>query len=129
MNQTALFHDSILDALGADIAALGGYKKVAAQLWPALTTDGATRLRNALNPEHAQKLCPLEVLKIKQLAVDAGSYATMNYEALLMGYRYVFLDPKDEAEDLRREIRDSLAALTRKMERLERAEFRAHKSE
>jgi hypothetical protein len=121
--QTSLFHDTIYDALGADIAAAGGFKVVAHKLWPA-DSGGASKLRNAINPEQPHKLCADEIMQVKRLAREAGSMATVTYEAQQLGYRVEWLDPKDEADELRREVRDLLAVVTKKLDRIERADER-----
>ena len=123
MNQSALFHDTIYDAIGADIAAAGGFKVVAGKLWPT-ESNAAAKLRNSINPEQPHKLCPDEVLAIKRLAKEVGSTATVDYEAQQLGFQPTWLDPKDEAEELRREVRDLLEHVTRKLDRIERAEER-----
>jgi hypothetical protein len=125
MNQQQLFFEHIFDALGADIVAAGGFKVVASKLWPAeaLTTSTA-RLRNALNPEQAQKLCPSEVLQIKRLAYEVGSTATVDYEAAQLGYECNWISPEDEAAKLDREIRDLLECVNRKLDRKAKADER-----
>lgn len=130
MNQKALFHETIFDALGADILAAGGYKAVAGKLWPAENpTSAANKLRNAVNPEQAQKLCPQEVLQIKRFAREVGSFATINYEAQQLGYVCTWVDPEDELERIERENNELLKELLRRQERLEqlRARVRAVK--
>jgi hypothetical protein len=123
MHQPALFHDSILDALGSAVIASGGAKKVAALMWPALPPEIATaRLRNGLNPEHAQKLCPLEVVRLGRLAKDAGDHSLMNYLAAEWGYSATPVDPEDQSDALRREVRDLLKAANQRLERIERME-------
>jgi len=120
MNQTALWHDTIYDAIGADIAAAGGFKVVAGKIWP--HTDpatGATKLRNAVNPEQAQKLCPQEVMIIKRLAKEAGSTATIDYEARELSYQVTWIEPDDELERLERENNELLKAIAKRMERAE----------
>ena len=101
--QQSLFHDSVYDALAADVAAIGGVKKVAWLLWPS-HNDGAAKLRACLSVEHAQKLDAEEVISIKRLARDAGSTATVNYEAQLLGYRLEWTSPEDEHARLQREF-------------------------
>jgi hypothetical protein len=118
MNQTALFHDSIYDALGADIAAAGGFKAVAAKLWPSADlTAAANKLRNAVNPEQAQKLCPEEVLRIKRLAQDAGSSATVQYEAAQLGYVCTWVEPEEEAVRTQRRVVEAMEQLQRELRR------------
>src|SRR5690606_1550223 len=118
MNQAALFHDTIFDALGADIAAAGGFKTVAGKLWPAeRPTTPATKMRNAVNPEQAQKLCREEVVQIERLAQRAGSTATIQYEAQQLGYAVTWIEPEDELQRIERENNELLKALTKRMER------------
>lgn len=118
MNQTSLWHDTIYDALGADIAAAGGFKVVAGKLWPSENpTTSATKLRNAVNPDQAQKLCPEEVMQIKHLAKVAGSTATVTYEARSLSYSVQWIEPEQELEQLQRQIVDGMATLQREMER------------
>ena len=122
MQQNKLFHDSIFDAIGADVAACGGIKKVACALWPTLEpTVAAARLRGALNPEHAQKLCPEEVIAIKRLARQHDSTATIDYEGRELNFNVEWLTSEDRItklqeafvakasalEELAREIRRS----------------------
>lgn len=118
MNQTALFHDTIYDALGADIAAAGGFKVVAGKLWPAESpTSAAAKLRNAINPDQQQKLCPEEVMRIKRLALEVGSSATITYESHQFGYLVQWIEPEDELQRIERENNELLKALTKRMER------------
>ncbi len=57
MNQPMLWHEDIYEALGTDIQALGGRKKVGTLLWPEMTPQAAgDKLSRALNTEHAEKL-------------------------------------------------------------------------
>lgn len=125
MNQTALFHETIYDALGADIAAAGGFKVVAGKLWPA-EPRGDAKLRNMLNQDQPHTPCPEVVLRIKQLAREAGSTATVDYEAQQLGFQVTWVDPKDQAEQLRREVRDLLTDVSRKLDLVERAEQRGN---
>lgn len=109
-HQPALFHDSIYDALNADVAALGGVKKVAPQLWPAVS-DAASRLRSCLSLGHAQKLCPEELLALKRLARSVGSNATVTFEAQQLGFEVTWLSPEDERAKAQREFTASVARL------------------
>lgn len=128
LNQAALFHDTIYDALGADIAAAGGFKVVAGKLWPAESpTTAASKLRNSINPDQPHKLCPDEVMQIKRLAQDVGSTATVQYEAQQLGFVVTWVDPEDEIERIERENNEMLRALTRRYERADqlRAKLKA----
>jgi hypothetical protein len=127
VNQSSLFHDTIYDALGADIAASGGFKVVAGRLWPS-DSSGATKLRNSINPDQPHKLCPDEVLQIKRLAYEHGSTATVDYEAQQLGYECYWIEPEAEAAKLDREIRDLLETVNRKLDRKAKAEDRSLRS-
>lgn len=118
------------EAIAEDIKALGGRKKLAPRLWPAEDEETAQeRLKAALAPGHKQALKPSEVLKIKQWARDVGSCALVNFEAQELGYRVEWVDPKDEADELRRDVRDLLQNVSQKLDRIERAEQRVTVSE
>lgn len=118
MTQNVLWHDTIYDALGADIAAAGGFKVIASKLWPAENlTTAATKLRNAINPEQAQKLCPEEILQIKRLAKETGSTATIAYEAQQLSYQVEWIQPEDELTQLQRRIASGMDLLNREIKR------------
>jgi hypothetical protein len=126
VNQQALFHETIFDALGADIAAAGGFKAVSSKLWPAENPlTAAAKLRNSINPDQPHKLSPDEALQIKRLAAEAGSHATVQFEAQQLGYRFEWVNPVDEQEQLDRDIRDLLQIVLKKQEARERAVQRA----
>jgi hypothetical protein len=127
VNQTSLFFETCYDAIGADIAAAGGFKVVAGRLWPS-DSSGATKLRNSINPDQPHKLCPDEVLQIKKLAYEVGSTATVDYEAQQLGYECNWIEPEAEAAKLDREIRDLLETVNRKLDRKAKAEDRSLRS-
>jgi hypothetical protein len=118
-HQGALFHDSIYDAIGADVAAVGGIKKTAAMLWPN-NSDAAGRLRACLSLEHPQKLDVEEILTIKRLARDVGSFATVTYEAQALAFRVEWIKPEDEKAELQRQVIDmgkKLEIIARRLQR------------
>lgn len=123
-NQGALWHDTVYDAISADINAAGGFKVVAHKLWPA-DSNGASKLRNAVNPDQPHKLCADEIMQIKKLAYEVGSVATVEWEAQQLGYQVTWIDPEDEAAKLDREIRDLLEAVNRRLVRREKVDERA----
>lgn len=121
--QTVLFHDSIQDAVGTVVRTLGGKKKVAPLLWPHVKAETAyTRLAHCLAEGYDEKLSPEELLFIAAKGREVGDHSIMQYLGASLGYAVTPLDPKDEGEELRREIRDGLALINRKFERLERTE-------
>jgi hypothetical protein len=83
--QIVLWHDSIEDALGTAVKALGGPKVVAKMLWPTLADNkpetAYTRLMHALNPEKAEKLSPDEVIMIGLRAREISCNAVQEYLA------------------------------------------------
>lgn len=97
MNQSELWHDTILDAVGAAVQAAGGVKRVAANLWPTLGDTAAQRLRSCLNPDHAQKLCPLELEAIVRMAATHGDYSIPRFVAMSAQGEFSALSP-DEAK-------------------------------
>jgi hypothetical protein len=125
MNQRVLFHDSIYDALGGAVQAAGGVKRVSAALWPALSTEvAAARLRSGLNPEHAQKLCPSEVLHVARLAREAGDHSVMQYLAAELGYRIEPVSPRDELADALESFDHKADALLTAIAAVKRAQVR-----
>jgi hypothetical protein len=123
--QAVLFYDSIYDAIGTVVTALGGKKKVGPLLWPHLKAETAyTRLAHCLSEEFPEKLAPEELRFLALKGREVGCHAIVAYLCAECGYAPpVAVDPLDEAEALRRDIRDGLAVLNRRMERLERVEL------
>jgi hypothetical protein len=127
VNQNAIFHETIYDALGADITAAGGFKVVAGKLWPAENVStGTAKLRNSINTDQPHKLAPDEVQQIKRLALEAGSTATIRYEAQQLGYDVHWIEPEDELERIERENNELLKAIAKRMERAEQLRSRAN---
>lgn len=117
MVQSELWHDTILDAVGAAVQAAGGIKKVASKLWPALdASSAASKLRSALSPEHSQKLCPEELLLVQRLARDAGDISILEFQARELGCKLEVLAPA-EAKKLAKKTRR--LALLEELKRLE----------
>lgn len=120
MNQQALFHETVFDALGADISASGGFKVVAGKLWPTESpTTAAAKLRNAINPEQPHKLSPDEVLAIKRLAKEHGSFATVNFEAQELGYTPTWIDPENEIASLMNSVAGDMERIEARQRRIE----------
>lgn len=116
--QHELWHDTIFDALGADVQAAGGAKKVAAKLWPALdSTSANARLRAGLNPEHAQKLCLLETQMIMRLAMEAsGTSCAMKYLARVLECELKVLPPTEARKRAKRARRLELLDQLKRLE-------------
>lgn len=117
MIQSELWHDTILDAIGAAVQAAGGVKKVGAKLWPTLDgTSAASKLRSALSPDCAQKLCPLELAMLGTLARECGDTSIMDFLARLWGFEVTPLSPA-EVKKLAKKTRR--LALLEELKRLE----------
>lgn len=115
--QQVLWHDTILDALGAAVQSAGGNKRVASKLWPALDADSASaRLRACLNPDHPQKLDPQEVDLIIGLAADAADDSVMQYLARKHGYELQRLSPGEAKKRAKRARRTALLDELRRLE-------------
>lgn len=103
MQQCALWHDTRLDALAADVQASGGPKKVGHKLWPALEPSIAgAKLRACLNPEQNQKLSDDEEDMVIDLAREHGSDFTMQYLGRRHGYKVERLDPQQARKRAKR---------------------------
>lgn len=120
--QEELFHEDFNGALGHVISALGGNKRVGAELWPSLTADAAgKKVSNCLNTEHAQQFHPQDILWILKQARQAGVHSAMAYIAGECGYSLPQpLEPLDEAAELQRQFIQSVEAQQRLLKRLER---------
>jgi hypothetical protein len=116
--QIALFHDSVYAALQTAINAIGGSKRVAAELWPTLSPDVAyNRLRHALQEDRPEKLAPNEVLHIARRAAAVGCHAIVDYIGQECAYEIRPLDP-DEAKKRAKKARKAalLAELAQLMD-------------
>jgi hypothetical protein len=112
MGQQQLWYDTIYEALTDDVKAAGGIKTVAESLWRNVDFDTRnTRLRNALNPDQAQKLDPQEVLLIKQWAREAGSTATIQFEAQALNFKFELTEPEEEQTALKKAFINAVGEL------------------
>lgn len=112
------------DALIECVKACGGSKSVGVALWPAKGVEAAQRqLLACLNPERNEKLGPDEVLHLLRLARERGCHAGMQYLAEALSYAEpVPIEPKDEADELRRQLLEMGRDLQSKLSRLEQLE-------
>lgn len=116
--QIELFHDSLAAAIQTAINACGGSKRVAHELWPALSQDVAyARLRHSLQDDRPEKLSPDEVLHIAVRAASVGCHAIAEFFGGAAGYAFTPLDP-DEAKKRAKRARKAalMAELSRLME-------------
>lgn len=127
MDQLEMIHETLYDAIRADIQAAGGFKVVAAKLWPA-DPRGDAKLRNMLNEDQPHVLPPLETLKIIKLAKEHGSTYTVDFQAEDAGYKVTWVDPKDEGDQLRRDFISAVNQVKQIAARIERVDERALKA-
>lgn len=113
MNQNTLFHEDIYDALNTDIMACGGKKVVGNALRPKLAVNAAGEwVANCLNRTRAEKFDAEDILFIKTLAKQAGSFATYFFEADQIGMTHALpIEPEDEKARLQREFINAVGAL------------------
>lgn len=113
--------ESLNDAYIEAVKILGGSKAVGIALWPAKGVEAAQRhLLACLNPDRNEKLGPDECLHIERMARERGSHVVAQYRAAVLSYAEpVPLEPKDEADELRRQFIESTRVLAKMAQRIE----------
>jgi hypothetical protein len=113
--------ETLTDCLIECVKAAGGSKQVGHLVWPEKTVDAAQRhLLNCLNEGKAERLTPDQVLLIARLARERGCHAYMQHLADVLSYSEPApVEPKDEADELRRQFIESTRALTAMAEKIE----------
>jgi hypothetical protein len=123
--------DTITDALVACVKAIpGGSKAVGPKLWPEKTPEAAQRLLlDCLNDDRPQKLAPEQVEFVFRIARERGCHAGMQYLATALSYAEpIPIEPKDEADELKRQFiaaTKDLQKLAARIEQIERPGPRA----
>lgn len=117
--------ETTTEALIACVKAAGGSKQVGARVFPEKTIEQAQRhLLACLNDDRPERLTPDQVLLVARLARDVGCHAYAEHVADSLSYADpVPVEPRDEADELRRQFIEStrsLAAMADKIEALER---------
>lgn len=104
MEQIPLFFDDVDDAIRATVIALGGFKKMGAELCPELPIDQAGRwLSDCCNPDRRDTLSPKQVCLIRRRAREAGIHILATFEARDAGYMDPMpIEPEDEKAALQR---------------------------
>lgn len=119
--------ESFNDALVEAVKAAGGSKTVAVALWGSAAGVDVVqrRLLACLNPERNEKLSLDEVVAVMRLARDHGCHTPMQFLAHSLSYAEPQpVEPRDEADELRRQFIEStraLAAMAARIESLERS--------
>lgn len=116
--------DCINDALIACVKACGGSKQVAPHLWPEKAPDAAQRLLlDCLNEDRPQQLNPDQVVFILRTARDRGCHIGMQYLCAELSYAEpVPIEPKDAADELKRQYIEATRTIAKMAERIERLE-------
>jgi len=121
--QEELFHDDEYSALSHIVSALGGAKRVGADLFPHMAVDAAgRRLLDCLNPDRNQELHPGQLLWLFREARKAGCHSAFAYFARESGYADPQpVEPEDEAAELQRQFiaaQQQMAQMMKRMEKL-----------
>jgi hypothetical protein len=121
MDQEALFHERIEDAIAAVVDRLGR-KRVACKLWPEKSERDAHNLLDAsLNPERRERLSPSQLMFIARLGREAGLHSIAVFINRDLGYSDPKpIEPEDERARLQREYVEAAKLLARTAERIER---------
>jgi hypothetical protein len=123
MEQLDLIHESVRDATRSAIAALGGAKRVACLLRPAMEPDRAQRwLNNALDDNRPEKLEIEDHIWIFREAKKIGYHAAMQYFARECEYEVSPVEPESELARLQREYINAVKALQSLTPKLEAAQ-------
>src|SRR5687767_12262575 len=97
--------DTINDALIEVVKALGGSKVVGPALWPEKAPEAAQRaLLDALNEDRPQRLDPERVMLVLRMARAQGCHAGIEYLGRTLSFAWQPIEPKDEADDLKRQF-------------------------
>ena len=102
------------------VKAAGGSVKVGPKMWPELLADAAQRkLLDCLNEDRPAKLSPDQVMLIMRLARDKGHHCGVSYILETLGYApTVPVSPRDEADDLMRQLLEGQRTMAAQMARL-----------
>lgn len=122
MQQDPLFFDSIDDAIGNAVQALGGFKRVACDLWPSMKAESAySKLKAALDPaKERENLDQHEIELISDRAAAVGNYAIPRWFAERCGGEFRVVAPVERALDLQQRFDKGVGELTQLVERMER---------
>jgi hypothetical protein len=114
-------HENFNDALIDCVRACGGSKAVGVLIWPALGVEaGQRKLLASLNPDRAEKLGPDEVLLLLRMARNAGEHVGMQYLCDTLSYSEPQpIEPRDEVDELRRQVLVMGKSLQKALERIE----------
>lgn len=125
--QQNLWHDTPEQALRSAVDALGGFKRVGSEIWPALPADAAGRkLSQCLDDDRPEKLSLSELCMVLRMARTKGIHVAAAFLMTDAGYADpVPVDPETEKEKLQREFIAATAALSQMASRIQTLAARA----
>jgi hypothetical protein len=126
-DQIPMFVEDYNEAIRAAVQALGGFKRVGAELKPDLAADAAGRwLSDCVNPDKREILPPSALAYIRRKARENGCHILAAYEAQDAGYAPpVAIEPEDERAALMREFVQASKGFTGLIARMERVGVKA----
>ena len=122
-DQIPLFVEDYNEAVRATVQALGGFKRIGADMRPEMPADAAGRwLADCCNPEKRDHLPPAQLAYIRRRARQEGVHILAAFEMRDAGYADPMpITPEDEAAQLQREFVMASKHLTGLFSRMERA--------
>jgi hypothetical protein len=122
MDQPALFHERIEEALDEVIKTCGGRKKFASEMWPNKPHRDAHNLLDAcLNPERREKFAPHDVLYVLKRGREADCHVAMEFLCGESGYtKPVPIDPESERAKRERELVETVKRAERLIDDIKR---------
>jgi len=101
MEQLALYHEDIYEAIRTAVQALGGAKKVGSMLWPDKSPDKAGELlNNCLNTTRNEKLDPEQVVYLIAQSQKVGMHSIIDFIGSNCNYKFSPIEPEDEKAEL-----------------------------
>lgn len=118
--QQPLWHDSAEDAFRSLVDAIGGFKRVGCELWPALPADQAgRRLAQCLDADRPEKLTLAETAMLLRRGRMAGVHTAATFLMRDAGYADpVPVDPETEKQRLQREFIAAQQNMARMLNRI-----------
>ena len=119
-------YESINEALIGLVKALGGSKRVGAQLWPEKTIEAAQRhLLACLNDDKPERLTPEHLMLLLRMGRKAGHHLAIGFVLDTLGYAPTQpVQPRDEGAELQRQFVEAVRLQQALVERMEAAALR-----
>lgn len=120
-DQLPLIIEDYLEAIRATVQAIGGVKRIGAELKPDLAVEAAGRwLSDCCNPDRRERLSPTELAYIRRRGRETGVHILAAYEMREAGYAEPQpLEPEDERDALQRQFIRSTNEMKQILQRIE----------